>query len=355
MEKKEATAAFILEHCSRYPQLQLQDLFKALYQSTFGCGHLVNDPSAAAAYIDEEASACVKTKGSLIEPLDGEYYRVHLAHLSENGLKPSTLAKLFVLSAEKPSESLADLEKRLNTLLLLTKQGRLSFSYDDTLKATTEWRENGFPARHHSEVFRNSYAPAYRVLSKEYVRLLPLLADIDRLMEKKSRILIAIDGGSASGKTTLASELKKIYPCNVFHMDDFFLRPEQRTAARYAEPGGNVDRERFFKEVLLPLTQGQKVLYRPFDCRTLTIGNTIEVSPKALNIIEGAYSMHPLLADFYDYSVFLKITNKLQQYRIKVRNTPEMAERFFKEWIPLEETYFKATDTENRCDLIIEA
>ena len=34
-------------------------------------------------------------------------------------------------------------------------------------------------------------------------------------------------------------------------MDDFFLRPEQRRPERFAEPGGNVDRERFAAEVLV--------------------------------------------------------------------------------------------------------
>ena len=78
--------------------------------------------------------------------------------------------------------------------------------------------------------------------SPEYIR--PLLVRIDRLMAERERVLVAIDGGSASGKTTLGALLQSIYACPVFHMDDFFLRPEQRTPERFSEPGGNVDRER---------------------------------------------------------------------------------------------------------------
>ena len=87
--------------------------------------------------------------------------------------------------------------------------------------------------------------------SPEHIR--PLLVRIDRLMAERERVLVAIDGGSASGKTTLGALLQSIYACPVFHMDDFFLRPEQRTPERYAQPGGNVDRERFWQEVLEPL------------------------------------------------------------------------------------------------------
>lgn len=38
------TRAFLLAHAAAYPALTLTDLFKALYQSAFGCEHLVADP-----------------------------------------------------------------------------------------------------------------------------------------------------------------------------------------------------------------------------------------------------------------------------------------------------------------------
>ena len=93
---------------------------------------------------------------------------------------------------------------------------------------------------------------------------------IDELLEKKNMVIVAIDGKCTSGKTTLASKLAEIYDCNVFHMDDFFLRPEQRTPERFVEVGGNVDYERFQDEVLLPLKTGKAFSYRPFDCNTFS-------------------------------------------------------------------------------------
>ena len=79
---------------------------------------------------------------------------------------------------------------------------------------------------------------------------------IDGLLSEKQTVLVAIDGCCGAGKTTLAAILAEKYDCNVFHMDEFFLRPEQRTARRLAQPGGNVDYERFREEVLssLPTT-----------------------------------------------------------------------------------------------------
>lgn len=66
----------------------------------------------------------------------------------------------------------------------------------------------------------------------------------------KSPLLVAIDGRCGSGKTTLGFYLQELFDCNLFHMDDFFLRVEQRTPERMKEVGGNVDYERFEKTVL---------------------------------------------------------------------------------------------------------
>lgn len=179
-----------------------------------------------------------------------------------------------------------------------------------------------------------------------------LLTRIDALL-LTGNVHLAIDGGSASGKTTLSKLLSEKYDCTVFHMDDFFLRPEQRTPERYAQIGGNVDRERFLKEILQPLDRGEAVYYRPFDCGKMAVGEGKRIEPKGLVITEGAYSMHPQLAGYYDLSVFLEVSTELQRQRILRRNGPEKAKQFFEKWIPLENAYFSGTDIRNRCDLTI--
>lgn len=181
---------------------------------------------------------------------------------------------------------------------------------------------------------------------------LPLFLKLDSMLQEKE-ILLAIDGGSAAGKTTLGKLLEQRYACNVFHMDDFFLRPMQRTKERLAEPGGNVDRERFYEEVLKRLVEKKEVTYRRYDCKTMSLLEPVTVAPTRLTVVEGAYSMHPLLSDCYDYSVFLEIDEETQKERIMKRNTPEMAERFFKEWILLEREYFEKLHVKERCDMVI--
>lgn len=122
-------------------------------------------------------------------------------------------------------------------------------------------------------------------------------------------------------------------------MDDFFLRPEQRTPERYAQVGGNVDYERFLDVVLTPLKTGEGFYFCPFDCSTFTLKQPVQVVPKNLNIIEGTYSLHPYFGTPYDLKIFLSVTPEIQQKRILER--PQFLQsRFINEWIPMEQKYF---------------
>lgn len=178
---------------------------------------------------------------------------------------------------------------------------------------------------------------------------------IQRIVQSnaKESLLIAVDGRCAAGKTTLAAGLQEILDCNVIHMDYFFLQPWQRTPKRLSEPGGNVDYERFLEEVMLPLKKGKPFSYRKFDCKQMDFSpETIEMCPNRLTIVEGAYSCHPALWDFYDLRVFLNIEPEEQLRRIAHRNGEKALQMFRERWIPLEEKYFLEYNIMDRCDYI---
>ena len=172
------------------------------------------------------------------------------------------------------------------------------------------------------------------------------------VLERRGRVVLAIDGSCASGKTILAAALAADWDCNVFHMDDFFLRPEQRTQERLAQVGGNVDYERFREEVLLPLGAGQGFSYRPYHCKTGTLGEAVVVEPKAINIVEGTYSQHPYFGDAYDLRLVLTVSETVRTQRI-LNRPAHLHRRFFEEWIPKEQAYFAAFAIEDKCDLLV--
>lgn len=175
---------------------------------------------------------------------------------------------------------------------------------------------------------------------------------ISEVLRQKDHAIIAIDGRCGAGKTTLAAAIAAINTdCGCIHMDDFYLRPEQRVPERYLEPGGNVDRERFRDEVMRPLLTGRAFYYRPLVCPAFRLGEPIYMPVKKLTVIEGSYSCHPELADGYDLRIFLDISSDEQMRRIRKRNGEERALDFKRRWIPLEELYFSTFSIAESCHL----
>jgi len=179
----------------------------------------------------------------------------------------------------------------------------------------------------------------------------------------KERVIVAIDGMSAAGKSSLASLLRETYDCNVISMDFFFLRTVQRTPERLVEPGGNIDYERFFTEVVRPLKAGEAFSYRPYDCRIGELTDPVNVCLNRLTVVEGVYSMHPYFCGagdvgsgghgLYDITVFLSIDEVSQLRGLKVRS-PHLLERFINEWIPMENMYFEHFGIPEKCDLLFD-
>ncbi len=169
-----------------------------------------------------------------------------------------------------------------------------------------------------------------------------VLLEIDKLLKTKNdTIMIAIDGKCASGKTTLAYYLQSIYACNLYHMDDFFLREEQKSEERVNEIGGNIDYERFKTEVIDKLLKKQDVIYKKYNCMEKEFEElTQKMKHKRLNIIEGSYSLHPYFGNIYDLKIFMNIEDLRQIDLIRKRNGEEKLERFINEWIPKENAYF---------------
>ena len=338
------TKEYIIDQFKKYPHLEFEDLMKFLYQSSFGCEHLVSDFSIVKKRIQQEFDTQMDSCNS-IEYLDGDYVRLHLNY----GLSVNTLSTLFILSSQQEKKGIEQLENKLQTLLDLIQDNTLPFSLELSKDILLKWKKEGYPAIHHSNTFNQLYHPSYRLIHKRYVPYLPLFKCIDN----NHPSMISMDGRCASGKTTLAKLLQQVYDCNVFKMDDFFLQPYQRTKERLESPGENVDHERFEEEILIPLSKQKDVSLRKFNCSTMSIEPSILIPYKPLNIIEGSYSMHSSLQKYYDSSVFLTINKEEQLSRLKKRN-PSMLNNFIQRWIPLEEMYFNTFSIQDKCDMKID-
>lgn len=196
-------------------------------------------------------------------------------------------------------------------------------------------------------------------MSKE--RIIPIYNEyqyvfdaINNLLKDNKSQVIAIDGRCGGGKSTLGKLLSEQFDCNIFHMDDFFLPFEMKTSKRLSEAGGNVHYERFEEEVLKPLQKHNSIEYRQYLCNIRDFGQPVRVEYKHLTIIEGSYSLHPILRNYYDYKIFVTVDPKVQYERILKRNGKEKLQDFLNKWIPMEEHYFSELDISKQCDLILD-
>lgn len=176
---KEKIRRLIIEHSVRYQMMQITDYFKLLYHSAFGCEHAVSSLEGATEYLLSEIDRVDTDSDILVESLGFGYSRVHLAYLSK-GLLPKTLAKLFFLSAGCESKGTIWLIESVEILREMARAGEIGISSDELNAAMDEWRSLGYPAVHHSEIYRQNYNPAYRVICDRYVALLPTFTDIDK-------------------------------------------------------------------------------------------------------------------------------------------------------------------------------
>lgn len=176
---------------------------------------------------------------------------------------------------------------------------------------------------------------------------------IDQKKRNKSRVIVAIDGRCGSGKSTLGSLLAEHYNATLYHMDDFYLRAEQRTEERLGTPGGNVDYERFLDEVLKPTVNGQHVMYRPIIHGLFIPGSPTEIIPADTVIVEGSYSCHPELEKYYDLKIFVTADINTRLERILKREGTDKYPLFVSKWIPMEEKYFNEMKVEENSHITV--
>lgn len=180
-----------------------------------------------------------------------------------------------------------------------------------------------------------------------------LNSEIERLLNRERRAVVAIDGRAASGKSSLASALAVRYGGEVIHTDDFFLPFDMRSESRLSEPGGNIHYERFTDEVLNSLRRRDSFEYGVFDCKSGEIAKKTVCRNTGLVIVEGAYSLHPKFGKYYDLSIFMSAEYTTRLERIKKRDGEEKAKIFAYRWIPMEERYFETFGTERTADFLL--
>ncbi len=349
----------IEKHLKKYPEMEFADGLKLSVHASFGAAHYGGDTEKNLTYVKKEFSVFENDPSLFIfEDIGEDYCRLELKHPLVRDLGADTVSKLFHLSASEDKRC-ENSEKKLALLKGFIEETKSLFSPAPEECAAADRLLDNYThgicdSISHSKKYNGLYSPSYRVLSKKYGRLFSLIYEICSLLKNKEngvRTVIALDGRCASGKTTAAVILSKLFDAPVIPMDDFFLPFERKTPERLAETGGNVDYERFSAEVFPFLKDTAPFAYKAYDCskRDHYIKN---IPSSDILIVEGVYCMRPEFRTCYDLSAFFCVSPETQISRLEKRN-PAFLERFINEWIPMEEDYFKKMNVKALCDVTV--
>lgn len=324
-------------HKEKYPNRQIQDDIKWLFQSILGCEHFVLDFNKS---LERIKSEMMGENNYSIEVINEKFARFHFNTLTET--QATVLNQLFIASSKIQVSTKDALKEALEEY----KKDRSS----EDQKFIDNYIASGLNPISHSNYFKSFYDPHYRVIHRHYLIYFELLCKIH---ERGFRVL-GIDGRCGSGKSTLGKLISEIYECPLIHMDDFYLPQEMRTEERYQEPGGNVHYERFKEEVHEAILRNEDFKYGIFTHKVMGVEYDQEVKKSNRYVIEGSYAFHPTLRDYFDFKVLLTQTSESQKKRILKRDGQEIWKMFETKWIPLEELYFSHYDLRAIADVIVD-
>ncbi len=153
----------LLYHFNKYHFMEIQDAVKLIHQSAKGCGHLVKSEGFAMSMLKNEMENIPENLSTeLFEPIGGGYVRLYLAPAKAKGISLETIGKIFIESAN--SGIATDMEEKIEVLKKLAKEGKTPFSEEELSEFLKVYDGEMLS---HSDNYKNTYKPAYRVILKK--------------------------------------------------------------------------------------------------------------------------------------------------------------------------------------------
>lgn len=167
------------------------------------------------------------------------------------------------------------------------------------------------------------------------------------LCKSTNQPIIAIDGVAGAGKTTLASHLSAAlalkYRLATVHMDDLYNGWE------------NAFDHHLSDALILAAQSHQKkapaVLPR-FNWQTGSYGDSVQIPPVDLLILEGVGSSQRAVRPFLTTSIWLEIEPALGLERVLARDGQEISDQMQK-WLRAQEQHFLEEESKVNADFIL--
>lgn len=195
-----------------------------------------------------------------------------------------------------------------------------------------------------------------------------ILEKVDGMTASLNRpVVVAIDGGSGAGKTTLAGRIAEQRQVAVVTLDDFYQTsiPETRWPELSVEERlqGVFDWNRVKRDAIDPLRLGKPGRWHAFDFLK-GLGPTgtydlkmeaTEVRPAPIIILEGAYSASPPVRDVIDLAILVSVPRPVRHARVeqRERDLEDFLDTWHFVWDAVENHYFEQVCPPTSFDLVV--
>lgn len=186
------------------------------------------------------------------------------------------------------------------------------------------------------------------------------ISKIDELMKENDRpILVALDGRSGTGKSTLAKKIAERLGGVEITADDFWVggsNEEWDKKSKKEKAEQAIDWKRIRTEVLEPLLAGKPATWYPFDWKAgHGLSQTpLQSDPKPLIVLDGAYSARPELQDIIDFSILVEVPDDTKRRtRLIGREGEEYMNDWHSRWDIAEDYYFTEVRPRESFDIVI--
>lgn len=155
----------------RYPQMQVEDLYKLTYQAAMGNIHLGVDQQILKDYLYSELE---RIKASDDEPLfekisPDNLIRLNLGPFKAKGGNPEKLFEAMMQTAQTFQPDSKKIIQYWKGIERMAEENSIPFRKTELDSFLSKMQEADFPAIHHSDKYLESYHPAYRVILRQYL------------------------------------------------------------------------------------------------------------------------------------------------------------------------------------------
>lgn len=182
----------------------------------------------------------------------------------------------------------------------------------------------------------------------------------DKAAAEGRPFLVALDGRSGTGKSTLAKRLGEALQASVIIGDDFYSGGQLKEwANRTVQDKVDycMDWRRMRKEALEPLIEGHNAEWHTFNWNT-GVGlseESISCAATPIIILDGTFSGRQELSDIVNLSILLRMPEEARRQRLDEREGKDFMDKWHAVWAECEDFYFTDVRSDSDFDVVLES